>query len=671
MSETEAGGPKRRGKPLAQALRRLAGQTRSRPATRTSPADPADDAVAAPPEDPSRGTERRFGGRGLYPGVAIGPVGFAEEEPTLVAARTLQPSETGAELVRLDEAVQRSLRQIEKLKARLAFLSDDSQAEIAPLLDAYRQMLGPSRLLRHVRARIVERKQNAETAVMAEAESLAHLLTPRVPAAPAVRASGDAGPGLGPNLGPGLGLGTDLEDVEAGQRRAEEVREIGRRLIRNLARAPFRSFSNLAPGTVLVTEQLRPADAALIDPARIAAVVMDDGGTADHTAIMLRALGIPAVLGVAGFAARARAGERVVVNGERGSVVLDPSPATLAAAEREVAAYARERQRLARLRTLPAQLSGGEAVELQANLELPAELPLIAQAGAAGIGLLRTEFLFINAERMPDEAVQEAAYRTVVDAMGGDCTTIRLLDWGGEKQSDVLTAAGVAAGGDDVNPALGLRGLRLLLAHPEVMETQLAAILRVSAAGPVRIMLPMVTVPSELRAAREIYERVVRRMRRRGVRLPETLPLLGVMVETPAAALGAGTLGLDAEFLSIGTNDLTMYTLAVDRASNSVAPLYDPLHPAVLHLIGHATDAALRLRRPISVCGEMAGNPLVVPLLMGMGLRSFSMSASAIPRVKQVVRQASLDECRRLARRVMEESDPAEVSRLLTEFAAR
>ena len=656
MSETEADGPKRRGKPLAQALRRLAGQTRSR---RVAQTNSADDAVAAPLEDPSRGTERRFGGRGLYPGVAIGPVGFAEEEPTLVAARTLQPSETGAELVRLDEAVQRSLRQIEKLKARLAFLSDDSQAEIAPLLDAYRQMLGPSRLLRNVRGRIVERKQNAETAVMAEAESLAQLLTPRVPAAPAVWASGDSGPGA------------DLEDVEAGQRRAEEVREIGRRLIRNLARAPFRSFSNLAPGTVLVTEQLRPADAALIDPARIAAVVMDDGGTADHTAIMLRALGIPAVLGVVGFAAHARAGERVVVNGERGSVVLDPSPATLAAAEREVAAYARERQRLARLRTLPATLSGGEAVELQANLELPAELPLIAQAGAAGIGLLRTEFLFINAERMPDEAVQEAAYRGVVDAMGGDCTTIRLLDWGGEKQSDVLTAAGVAAGGDDVNPALGLRGLRLLLAHPEVMETQLAAILRVSAAGPVRIMLPMVTVPSELRAAREIYERVVRRMRRRGVRLPETLPLLGVMVETPAAALGAGTLGLDAEFLSIGTNDLTMYTLAVDRASNSVAPLYDPLHPAVLHLIGHATDAALRLRRPISVCGEMAGNPLVVPLLMGMGLRSFSMSASAIPRVKQVVRQASLDECRRLARRVMEESDPAEVSRLLTEFAAR
>ncbi len=658
MSEIDARkkgtGPGHRGKPLAQALRRLTRQTRIRLAGEPAqePVPGADGAGAAAPAAP----ERRFSGRGLHPGVAIGPAGYADEAPTLVAARTLQPSETAAELVRLDEAVQRSLRQLEKLKGKLAFLSEDSQAEIAPLLDAYRQMLGPSRLLRSVRGRIVERKQNAETAVMAEAEALAQLLTPLMQAA-ATRSLG--------------GPVAELEETEAGQRRAEEVREIGRRLIRNLARAPFRSFSSLAPGTVLVTEQLRPADAALLDPARIAAVVMDDGGTADHTAIMLRALGIPAVVGVAGFAAQARGAGLLVVNGDRGTVTLNPSLATLAAAAGEVAAYARERQRLGRLRTLPAQLSGGEAVELQANLELPAELPLIAQAGAAGIGLLRTEFLFINAERMPDEAVQEAAYRGVVEAMGGDCTTIRLLDWGGEKQSDVLAAAGVAAGAGDVNPALGLRGLRLLLAHPSVMETQLAAILRVSAEGPVRIMLPMVTVPAELRAAREIYERVVRRMRRRGVRLPETLPLLGVMVETPAAALGAGTLGLDAEFLSIGTNDLTMYTLAVDRASSSVAPLYDPLHPAVLHLIGHATDAALRLRRPVSVCGEMAGNPLAVPLLMGMGLRSFSMSASAIPRVKQVVRQASLDECRRLACRVMEESDPVQVSRLLTEFAAR
>ena len=622
-----------------------------RPSARktTKRTGPAPSPAPAPGKDACG--ERRFAGLGIYPGVAIGPVAFAVEAPAPVAARTVRAGDTGAEVARLDEAVQRSLRQLEKLKARLAFLSEDSQAEITPLLDAYRQMLGPSRLLRGVTRRIMEDALNAEAAVTAESEALAQKLAPRPPKAGAPAADGD--------------------DRSAALRRAEEVREIGRRLVRNLTRAPFRSFAQIPAGAVLVTEQLRPADAALIDPARIAAVVMDDGGTADHTAIMLRALGIPAVLGVAGFAAQAKTGARLVVDGAAGTVTQDPSETTLAAAHRAVVSYARERQRLARLRRLPARLSGGEAVELQANLELPAELPLIAQAGAAGIGLLRTEFLFISAERLPDETVQEEAYLGVVEAMGGDCCTIRLLDWGGEKQSEALSAAGFVTGGADLNPALGLRGLRLLLLHPDVLETQLAAILRVSAAGPVRILLPMVTTVAELRATREIYDRVARRLRRKGVRLPERLPPLGVMIETPAAALGAETLALDAEFLAIGTNDLTMYTLAVDRSSSDVSTLYDPLHPAVLHLIGQATDAALRARRPVSLCGEIAGNPVVVPLLMGMGLRSFSMNASAIPRVKQVVRKASLDECRRLARRVLEESDPQQVATLLSDFAAR
>ncbi len=627
-----------------------------RPRRRPAPAKPAvlrKRAVRRPERQ-----ERRFTGLGVCSGVAVGPVAFAAEAPASATVRRLQASEVEPELRRLDEAVQRSVRQLEKLKARLAFLSEDSQAEIAPLLDAYRQMLGPSRLLRHAARRIAEDQLNAEAAVSEEAEALAQRF--------ATRGSGSGGP--------------DAEDAASASRQAEEVREIGRRLVRNLTRAPFRSFAALPVGCILVTEQLRPADAALIDPSRIAAVVTDEGGTSDHTAIMLRALGIPSVLGVTGFTAQAgaqagapvqagaRAPVQVVVDGEAGLVTLDPSAVTLEAAHRAVVARAGERQRLGRLRRLPARLSGGEAVELQANLELPAELPLIAQAGAAGIGLLRTEFLFINADELPDEAVQAEAYRGVVEAMGGDCVTIRLLDWGSEKQSEAM--AGFLAPGD-LNPALGLRGLRLLLRHPSVMETQLAAILRVSGDAPVRIMLPMVTTLAELRAAREIYERVGRRLRRRGVRLPEKLPPLGIMIETPAAALGAETLALEAEFLAIGTNDLAMYTLATDRASTDVSALYDPLHPAVLRLIGQTTDAALRLRRPVSLCGEIAGSPLVVPLLMGMGLRSFSMNASAIPRVKQVVRQASLDECRRLARRVLEESDPGQIAQLLRAFAAR
>jgi phosphotransferase system enzyme I (PtsI) len=310
----------------------------------------------------------------------------------------------------------------------------------------------------------------------------------------------------------------------------------------------------------------------------------------------------------------------------------------------------------------------GEEVELQANLEIPAELPLIAQAGAQGIGLLRTEFLFMNREDLPDEEAQYEAYAEIVAALDGDPVTIRVLDWGGEKDMEAL-AEGVAPVHAGPNPALGLRGLRLLLKRPELLEAQFAAILRVAAIGPVRILLPLVTVPQEVAEAREVFDRVTRRLRRRGVALPEKPLPLGAMIETPGAALAADAIALEADFFSIGTNDLAMYTLAVDRGESEVAHLYDPLHPAVLRLVQFATEAALRLRMPVSLCGEMAGNPRLVPLLLGLGLRSFSMNASAIPRVKQAVRGLRIDHCARFARRVMEQSDPKRIRELVDGFA--
>ena len=225
----------------------------------------------------------------------------------------------------------------------------------------------------------------------------------------------------------------------------------------------------------------------------------------------------------------------------------------------------------------------------------------------------------MNRETMPDEDTQTETYRAIVEAMGGDPVTIRVLDWGGEKDIEALSSAGIVPDVADANPALGLRGIRLLLRRPELLETQFAAILRAAAAGPVRVMLPMVTTVAEVRAAREIYERVARRLRRRGERMPEKLPPLGIMIETPGAALSADALALEADFFAIGTNDLTAYTLAVDRGETDVAELYDPLHPAVLRLVQFATEAALRMRMPVSVCGEMAANPRLTPLLLGLG----------------------------------------------------
>ena len=276
----------------------------------------------------------------------------------------------------------------------------------------------------------------------------------------------------------------------------------------------------------------------------------------------------------------------------------------------------------------------------------------------------------MNRDDLPDEEAQVAAYTQVVEAMVGDSVTIRVLDWGGEKDMEAL-GQGVAPTHTGPNPALGLRGLRLLLKRPELLEVQFAAILRVAEKGKLRILLPMVTNPSEVKAAREIYDRVARRLRRRGVALPDLLPELGAMIETPGAALAADAIALEADFFSIGTNDLAMYTLAVDRGEVDVAHLYDPLHPAVLRLMQFATEAALRLRMPVSVCGEMAGNPRLVPLLLGLGIRSLSMNASAVPRVKQMIRGLDIGDCARLARRVMEQSDPQRIHELVAEFVSR
>ena len=581
--------------------------------------------------------ERRLIGIPVSAGIAIGPVFGAAEAPAVVVRHKIQAADTQAETNRFETAVAQSRKQLMKLKARLGNLPEDSQAEIAPLLDAYLHMIGPSRLIRGVRKRISDMLVSAETAVQDETDAITSVIM-------AMPAEGDP----------------------AGRRRrAEEVREVGRRLVRNLTHTPFRSFTGLPAGAVLACELLRPADAALLDPTKLAGCVTDEGGSDGHTAIMLRALGVPAVLGVAGLGQAVRPGDMVVVDGVAGSVVVNPTAETLAAARKSLTAFTRVQTKLASLRRLPAETTDNEAIDLQANLEIPVELPLIAKSGAMGIGLLRSEFLFMNRETLPNEDEQTEAYRSTIEAMGGHTVTIRVLDWGGEKDIEALQSEGIVPEVTDDNPALGLRGIRLLLRETDLFETQLAAILRASIAGPTRVLLPMVTNLAEVRQARDIYERVARRLRRKGERLPEKLPPLGIMIETPGAALSADALALEADFFAIGTNDLTMYTLAVDRGETDVADLYDPLHPAVLRLVQFATEAALRVRMPVSVCGEMAGNPKLIPLLMGLGLRSFSMNAAAVPRVKQAVRAVAIDDCVRLARKVMEQSDPARIHELV------
>ena len=588
--------------------------------------------------------ERRLIGLPACAGVAVGEVFRAVEPQPHITRSKIHAEDVAAETARFDAAILQSRRQLLKLRGRLSVLPEDSQGEIAPLLDAYLQMLGPSRLVRGVRQRVHDRLVSAETAVMEEANHIAAALA-------AIASSDAANPG---SQGP--------------QRQADEVREIGRRLVRNLTRAPFRSYSAAPQGSILVAEALRPSDAALVDPARIAGVATEEGGTDGHTAIILRALGIPSVLGAPGLVQAARSGMTIVLDGSSGVVTLRPSAASMAAGRRAVAAFARERQQLGRMRRLPAVTLDGEAADLQANLELPVELALVAQCGASGIGLLRTEFLFMNRDTVPTVDEQEATYRTVIETMAGDPVTIRVLDWGGEKEIEALVAAGLVPESPDANPALGMRGVRLLLRRPELFETQLTAILRAATVGPTRVMLPMITNVGEFRAARDVYHRVAAAMRERGERLPNPLPPLGSMIETPGAALSADALAAEADFFAIGTNDLCMYTLAVDRGELDVAHLYDPLHPAILRLIQMTAEAAHRTHIPVSVCGEMAANPSFTPLLLGLGIRSFSTNASAVPRVKQAVRSTTMDDCQRLTWQVMKQSDPARTRELLAQF---
>ena len=611
------------------------------------------DAIAAQTPDPgARDTgaaaaagpapERRLFGIPTCAGVAIGPVFRTTEAPPQFTRHRIQAADAPAEQARLETAILQSRKQLLKLRGRLAVLPEDSQGEIAPLLDAYLQMLGPSRLVRGIRTRIGDRLVSAETAVMEEANAFANAFI-------------------------ALG-GGDPADDGAARRKADEVREVGRRLVRNLTRAPFRSFAGAVQGAILIAESLRPSDAALIDPTRIAAVATEEGGTDGHTAILLRALGVPAVLGAPGLMAGLRAGDVAVVDGVLGTVTLNPTPATLANAKRAVVSFARDRQRLGRLRRLPAVTLDGEPVVLHANLELPVELPMVANSGATGIGLLRSEFLFMNRDTVPTEDEQTETYRGVVEAMSGDPVTIRVLDWGGEKEVEALTNAGLVPEVVDANPALGLRGIRLLLRQPALFEAQLAAILRAAAHGPVRILLPMVTAVAEVRAARVVLLRVADRLRAARVRLPKALPPLGVMVETPGAALCAPALAAEAEFFAIGTNDLCMYTLAVDRGETDVAELYDPLHPAMLRLIAMVAEGAATRGIPVSVCGEMAANPALTPLLIGLGLRSFSTNASAVPRVKQAVRGTTVDDCQRLAWQAMKQTDASRTRELVERF---
>ncbi len=573
--------------------------------------------------------ERVLTGLAISPGIAIGPAFISDDGAIQVPEYRIAHDDIAAEKKRLADAVALSLKQLSKLKVKAAALPGAAAEEAGYLLDAHVAMLTNSRLVRGADRRIGEDRLNAERAVEVE-------------------------------LGQ-IGSSFAAMDDAYLAARGDDIRVVGARLIRNLTKTPYAALQRLAAGTIIVAEELTPADTALIDPNRVVALATELGGAEGHTAIMARALGLPAVLGVSDLLRRVEPGDTVIVDGGMGRIVVNPSAATRIAYERQREELEQERRRIGRFRRLPAVTRDGIEITLEANVELPRERELALTAGAQGLGLVRTEFLYMNRDKLPDEDDQYAAYAGLVRGMDGKPVTLRTLDIGGDKLAGLFTA-------DSANPALGLRAVRLALKERRLLDVQLAAMLRASALGKVRILVPMIVNVGELRAVRAALHQAARRLRRRGIALPDPLPPLGAMIEIPGAALAADALAAEAEFFSIGTNDLIQYTLAIDRSDEQVAYLYNPLHPAVLRLIQFAVEAAMRARIPVNLCGEMAGDVRFTALLLGLGLRNLSMAPSNVGRVKERIRTLDLRAATQRARTVMDQTDDARIASLVDDF---
>ena len=445
--------------------------------------------------------------------------------------------------------------------------------------------------------------------------------------------------------------------------RGSDIEDVGRRVMAKLLGVRHHSVP-LQDGAIVVAENILPAHFALLETEKIAGLVSEHGGPTSHGAIFARSLEIPAVTGVAGILEAVRPGETAIVDGASGRVYLRPDAALRAEYERAQHRYAVAVEHLDTLRDRPAETRDGRRIRLTANVGLLNDLRLVERHGAEGVGLFRTELLAIAHRGFPEEEEQERLYERVAKAVSPRPVTIRTLDLGGDKSLELPDAP------PEENPQLGWRSTRLMLSHEPVFRAQLRAILRASASRNVRVMFPLIGCVEELRAAREILERAKQELARRGDAFDPDMPV-GIMIEVPSAALLADTMARECDFFSIGTNDLTQYTLAVDRGNERVAHLYDPLHPGVLALIDRAVRAAERAGIPISVCGEMASNPLAVPLLVGLGIGELSGTPSAVPVVKEIVRGLDAGEVAEDARRALASGTAAGVRTIAVDRLAR
>ena len=571
-------------------------------------------------------------GHPVSSGITVGYAHLVSTARLEVAHYEVAPEAVDAEVGRFDRAMKAAQDELTALKAHIP---PGSPAEFEAFLDLHRMILNDSALAQAPREVMRKRRANAEWALVQQMERLVERFE-------------------------------EIEDPYLRERKADvqqAVERVLKKLIGGQAIAP--PAISEEEKLIVVAHDLSPADMILFKRHRFGGFVTDVGGVTSHTAIVARSLGIPAIVGLHHAYQTITEGEVLIVDGERGLLIVNPDPLVLAEYRARQAELKAERKRLARLKSTPATTVDGTPIELFANIELPQDMGEVLEAGAQGVGLFRTEFMFLNRKDLPGEEEQFEAYREVAKAMQRRPVVLRTLDLGADK---ALNGSGNGTH-TMPNPAMGLRAIRFCLAEPQMFLTQLRAILRASHYGNVRILLPMLAHAHEIDQTLALIGQAKAQLDERGQPYDKDI-MIGGMIEIPAAALALPIFMRRLNFLSIGTNDLIQYTLAIDRTDDSVAHLYDPLHPAVLTLVAGTIQTATRGGVPVAVCGEMAGDLQLTRLLLGLGLRNFSMHPSQLLPIKERILRTNLAEVQTLAQRVLRASDPAKTRELLAKLNA-
>jgi phosphotransferase system enzyme I (PtsI) len=566
-----------------------------------------------------------FKGIGVAPGIVIGRA-FRLDHPELeINPSWIRNSEVEEETNRFQEAVERAKADLEKIKKKL----EGQDKEQAKIIEVHLMLLEDSTLVEETINYIKKYKVSAEWALKQVIDRFKANLA--------------------------------NAETEYLRERQMDITHAGNSILRNLIGYEENPLDDLKEDVIVVAYDLSPSDTVQMSKERVIGFVTDAGSKTSHSAIMAHSLGIPAVVGVAGLYASVDTGDLLIVDGTEGIVIVNPSSDVLEVYLEKQRQYDYEIHELLRLKDLPALTLDVQKVSLLANVELLKEVDLALKYGAEGIGLYRTEFLYLNRHDLPSEEEHFQVYKTLAERIAPNPAIIRTIDLGGEKVLSPLDIAG------EKNPVLGLRAIRLCLTHKDLFKTQLRAILRASHYGKLQIMYPMISGVDELRKANAILHEAKKELDQEGIPYDKNI-LVGIMVEVPSAAIIADFLAKEVDFFSIGTNDLIQYCLAIDRENEKVAYLYEPYHPSILRLLAHIIKAGHEENIPVSMCGEMAGDPKYTVILLGLGLNSFSMNADSLLKVKKVIRSVTLSQAEKVAKEVLSFTTSEEIQQYLTEW---